>query len=103
MLNNPAMHTFLAPHMPKIAALCERHGVAHLEVFGSATGPDFNPKSSDFDFWWNLTTKRPDLVPSVGSAWQMTWSRFWGVTWIWLTRDTSATRISWRLSIAAAS
>ena len=50
MLNNPAMHTSLAPHMPKIAALCERHGVAHLEVFGSATGPGFNPKSSDFDF-----------------------------------------------------
>ena len=50
MLNNPAMHTSLAPHMPQIAALCERHGVAHLEVFGSATGPDFNPDCSDFDF-----------------------------------------------------
>lgn len=36
--------------MPQIAALCERHGVAHLELFGSATGPDFNADASDFDF-----------------------------------------------------
>ena len=36
--------------MLEIAALCERHGVAYLELFGSATGSDFNPDSSDFDF-----------------------------------------------------
>ena len=50
MLNNPPMHTTLAPYMLEIAALCERHGVAYLELFGSATGSDFNPDSSDFDF-----------------------------------------------------
>ena len=50
MLNNPLMHTTLAPYMREIAALCERHGVAYLELFGSATGSDFNPDSSDFDF-----------------------------------------------------
>jgi predicted nucleotidyltransferase len=36
--------------MREIAVLCERHGVAYLELFGSATGSDFNPDSSDFDF-----------------------------------------------------
>ena len=40
----------LIRQLPRIAALCERYGVAHLELFGSATGPEFNPESSDLDF-----------------------------------------------------
>ena len=44
------MNISLATNMPRIAELCERHGVAHLELFGSATGADFNTESSDFDF-----------------------------------------------------
>jgi len=42
----------------KVAALCERYGVAHLELFGSATGPNFNPESSDFDFLVDLVNPR---------------------------------------------
>ncbi len=44
------MHASLTPQIPHIAALCERYGVAHLEVFGSATSTEFNPDTSDFDF-----------------------------------------------------
>ncbi len=44
------MHASLTQQLPNIAALCERYGVAHLELFGSATGTEFNPDSSDFDF-----------------------------------------------------
>lgn len=49
----------LVGQLPNIAALCERYGVAHLELFGSATGPDFNPESSDFDFLVELDTHAP--------------------------------------------
>ena len=42
--------TVLEPHLSEIPALCARYGVARLEIFGSATGPDFDPKQSDLDF-----------------------------------------------------
>jgi uncharacterized protein len=32
-----------------IAALCRRHGVRRLDVFGSATTPAFDPERSDID------------------------------------------------------
>ena len=44
------MHDSLERQLPDIAALCERYGVTHLEAFGSVTGSEFNPESSDFDF-----------------------------------------------------
>lgn len=53
------MHSAVASHLPDISALCEKHGVAHLELFGSATGADFNPDASDFDFLVGLDTKIP--------------------------------------------
>ena len=53
------MHALLASQLPQIAALCEKHGVAHLELFGSATGTEFNPDSSDFDFLVELDTQIP--------------------------------------------
>lgn len=53
------MHPSLVSQLPNISALCEQHGVAHLELFGSATGADFNPDSSDFDFLVELDTQIP--------------------------------------------
>lgn len=53
------MHPSLVSQLPNISALCEKHGVAHLELFGSATGADFNPDSSDFDFLVELDTQIP--------------------------------------------
>ena len=53
------MHTSLASQLPNIAALCEKHGVAHLEFFGSATGAEFNPDASGFDFLVKLDQKIP--------------------------------------------
>jgi predicted nucleotidyltransferase len=49
----------LTSQLPAIAALCERYGVAHLELFGSATGPDFNSESSDYDFLVELDKQAP--------------------------------------------
>ncbi len=59
LFDNPCMNVLLARQLPHIAALCERYGVAHLELFGSATGPEFNPESSDFDFLVELDTQTP--------------------------------------------
>lgn len=50
LFDNRYMDHSLIRQLPHIAALCERYGVAHLELFGSATGPEFNPESSDLDF-----------------------------------------------------
>ena len=50
LFDHRCMDHSLTRQLPHIAALCERYGVAHLELFGSATGPEFNPESSDLDF-----------------------------------------------------
>lgn len=48
------MHPAIAQHRSGIAAICQRHGIHRLEVFGSAArADDFNPDSSDADFWWS--------------------------------------------------
>lgn len=53
------MNASLAKQLPSIAALCQRYGVAHLELFGSATSAEFNPESSDFDFLVELDKSSP--------------------------------------------
>jgi predicted nucleotidyltransferase len=60
------MNDFLASKLPHIAALCERHGVAHLELFGSATSAEFNPNTSDFDF---LVELDPHIAGSRAKRW----------------------------------
>ena len=44
------MNALLIQHLSEIAELCRQYGVSHLEIFGSATGADFHPELSDFDF-----------------------------------------------------
>ena len=44
------MNAEIQDRLPQIEELCRRHGVTHLELFGSATGPSFDPDRSDFDF-----------------------------------------------------
>jgi predicted nucleotidyltransferase len=59
MFNNQSMNASLAKQLPSIAALCQRYGVAHLELFGSATSAEFDPESSDFDFLVELDKTSP--------------------------------------------
>lgn len=42
---------FEVPHPVRLSleALCRQHGVRRLELFGSATGPAFEPERSDLD------------------------------------------------------
>ena len=58
------MHTEIAKRRPELMALCRRHGVARLEVFGSAARrDDFDPMSSDADFLVTFTpATRNDLA-----------------------------------------
>lgn len=53
------MQPSVASQLPSITALCERYGVAHLELFGLATGPDFQAESSDYDFLVELDKQAP--------------------------------------------
>ena len=53
------MQASFARQLPSIATLCERYGVAHMELFGSATGPEFNSESSDYDFLVELDRQAP--------------------------------------------
>jgi predicted nucleotidyltransferase len=44
------MNAEIAARLPEIEELCRQFGIARLELFGSAAGPDFNRETSDFDF-----------------------------------------------------
>jgi predicted nucleotidyltransferase len=52
----------IAQKRAALAALCRRHGVARLDVFGSgARGADFDPTTSDVDFLVELKAPAGDL------------------------------------------
>jgi uncharacterized protein len=53
-------------HRDAIAELCQRFGVARLELFGSATGDAFEPGRSDYDF---LVEWEPDAPGSRAERW----------------------------------
>lgn len=57
-------------HRAEIEAACERFAVRRLEVFGSATGPDFDEHSSDLDF----------LVEFEGQAASSLFDRYFGLS-----------------------
>ncbi|MBK7898522.1 MAG: nucleotidyltransferase domain-containing protein [Azonexus sp.] len=44
------MHPAVASKEAQIVELCRAHHVLWLDLFGSATGDGFDPKSSDADF-----------------------------------------------------
>ncbi|HET9660357.1 MAG TPA: nucleotidyltransferase domain-containing protein [Thermomicrobiales bacterium] len=44
------MNPIIEAKKPEIIALCRKHGVVRLDLFGSATGPSWSPETSDFDF-----------------------------------------------------
>jgi uncharacterized protein len=46
---NP-MNRVVEEKLDQIFALCDKYKVAHLELFGSATGEDFDTEKSDIDF-----------------------------------------------------
>jgi len=48
------MVEFIEKHRDRIAALCRKHGVRKLELFGSAARGDFDSAGSDIDFFFEF-------------------------------------------------
>jgi predicted nucleotidyltransferase len=44
------MNPVIEAKKPAVIALCQQYGVVKLDLFGSATGPNWDPERSDFDF-----------------------------------------------------
>ena|SRR5690349_7253112 len=44
------MNPIIEAKKPEILDLCRKYGVVRLDLFGSATGPNWDPEHSDFDF-----------------------------------------------------
>lgn len=42
----------------ELEGLCRKYGVSRLELFGSATTPEFDPKTSDLDFLVEFASMR---------------------------------------------
>lgn len=64
-----AMHPSIAQHVAGIAAICRRHGIRRLEVFGSAArGDDFSPENSDADFLVEFAPAAPPGLRSYFGA-----------------------------------
>jgi predicted nucleotidyltransferase len=57
-----AMVDLITDNLAAITALCEKHGVRKLEVFGSATTDRFDPETSDVDFVIEFLDYGPQLV-----------------------------------------
>lgn len=53
------MHPVVANAYNQIAALCQRYGVARLEVFGSVLRDDFDTEHSDIDVVVQFDPKAP--------------------------------------------
>jgi predicted nucleotidyltransferase len=49
------------PVLQDLPALCERHGIARLELFGSAASGQFREGKSDYDFLYELDPAHPGL------------------------------------------
>jgi predicted nucleotidyltransferase len=48
-------------HLGEIGAICRKYGVRKLDLFGSAARDDFDPASSDIDFFFEFDTDQADL------------------------------------------
>ena len=48
-INIATLH-YHVPSKEALVALCKKHGIVRLEVFGSAATGKFNPETSDLDF-----------------------------------------------------
>ena len=60
------MYAEILRHRDTLAALCRRHGVARLDVFGSAArGLDFDPERSDVDLLVEFAPTTPRRLAAL--------------------------------------
>ena len=60
------MIALLEQHRPQIIELCRKHHVKRLEVFGSAARGDFDPATSDVDFFVEFASYDS---PTIADQW----------------------------------
>ncbi len=58
------MHPLIEQSRTALVELCRQHRVKRLDLFGSATGDEFDPAASDLDF----LVEFEDLEPSAYAA-----------------------------------
>ena len=56
------MIELIEQHRGEIAELCRRYGIKRLEVFGSASSGEFDPATSDVDFFYEFNSDPTDLA-----------------------------------------
>lgn len=59
------MQTFVRDNLSAIRALCRKHGVARLELIGSAGAENFDPRGSEVDF---VVEFNPGVRKGLGGA-----------------------------------
>jgi predicted nucleotidyltransferase len=60
------MHPLIQLHQSDIRALCEKHGVKRLDLFGSAARGDFRSRQSDLDFFVEFVDYN---APTIADQW----------------------------------
>jgi predicted nucleotidyltransferase len=55
----------IAGKFKAVEQLCRRYRVRRLDLFGSATGPKFNPAASDLDFALEYLPEARELYPDA--------------------------------------
>ncbi len=56
------MNAEISSHREELRELCRRFHVRRLDLFGSATGDDFDPARSDLDFLVEFDLKAPQAL-----------------------------------------
>jgi predicted nucleotidyltransferase len=56
------MIALVADRKEEIVALCKKHGIVRLELFGSASTGKFDPEKSDLDFIYDLGAYDPGVA-----------------------------------------
>jgi len=56
------MTAAIVQHRAQIEALCRKYGIKRLELFGSAARNDFDPSSSDIDFFYEFDPHDADSL-----------------------------------------
>lgn len=74
----------------ELEALCERHRVERLALFGSASRDDFDPESSDLDFSVEFSPMTPKNTPLRASGfWRISKGYSEGVWISWRSKPSA--------------
>ena len=55
------MLSIVEKHREELAALCRQYGISKLELFGSAASDQFDPATSDIDFFYEFDANPSSL------------------------------------------